>query len=279
VKWKELGSDPSKTRNFDACAPKAAAKFPSLRWRRGLAARLSCRAASGRAASVAGQRGFTLIEILLVVGLMAILSAVIVSGSGMLTGTRMRSAGALIMSSVRMAMTRANSIGRPVRIVFDLNAGRLMMEETRGRMLRVSDHEEGAKAGAQAATEAEQQAAEYARDIVQGPRAPAAMFSPVASFASDSDDPALGRELGKDIRFIQVQTEHDTEPRTEGRAYLYFWPGGGTERASIQITRPGDHTGLTVLVNALTGRAKLERGRVELEEARQDVDFQEREEP
>jgi general secretion pathway protein H len=224
-------------------------------------------------------RGFTLVEVLLVVALMAIMSAMVVSGSGMLSGTRMRSAGALIMSSVRVAMTRANSIGRPVRLVFDLDAGRMMMEETRGRMLRVTNHDEGAKAGAQAATEAEQLAAEYARDIVQGPRAPEPMFSPVASFSADADDPALGRELGKDIRFVQVQTEHDAEPRVEGRAYLYFWPGGGTERAAIQITRPGDHMGLTVLVSALTGRAKLERGRVELEEARRDTDFQEREEP
>jgi general secretion pathway protein H len=228
---------------------------------------------------VRATRGFTLVEILLVVGLMAILSAVIVGGSGALSGTRMRSAGALIMNSVRMALTRANSIGRPVRIVFDLDNGTMMMEETRGRMLRVRDEKEGAKAGAEAATEAEQEAAEYARDIVQGPRAPAAMFSPVASFSADADDPTKGRELGKDIRFIQVQTEHDVEPRIEGRAYLYFWPGGGTERASIQITRPGDHDGLTVLVNALTGRAQLQRGRIELEEARKDNDFQEREEP
>ena len=241
------------------------------------ARRIVCRSFA-RARACSGQRGFTLVEILLVVGLMAILSAVIVSGTGMLSGTRMRTAGALIMSSVRLAMTRANSIGRPVRLAFDLDNGRLTLEETRGRMLRVRDEKAGAKAGAQAATEAEQEASEYARDIVQGPRAPEPSFTPVASFA-DGEDPANGRELDKDIRFVQMQTEHDAEPRVEGRAYLYFWPGGGTERAAIQITRPGDQSGLTVLVDALTGRAKLQRGRIELEEARRDVDFQEREEP
>ena len=225
-------------------------------------------------------RGFSLVEILVVIALMAGLSVMVVSGSGMLTGTRMRAAGMLVMSSVRMGVTRANSIGKPVRLVFDLDSGRLMLEESRGRMLRVKDAKEGAKAGAEAATEMEQKAAEYARDIVQGPRAPTATFSPVASYGADADDPGLGRELGKDIRFVQVQTEHDTEPRTEGRAYLYFWPGGGTERAAIQITRSGDQAGLTILVSALTGRATLARGRVELEEGRQDGnDNEEREEP
>ena len=221
-----------------------------------------------------------MVEILVVIALMAGLSVMVVSGSGMLTGTRMRAAGMLVMSSVRMGVTRANSIGKPVRLVFDLDSGRLMLEETRGRMLRVKDDKECAKAGAEAATEMEQKAAEYAHDIVQGPRAPTATFSPVASFGSDADDPGLGRELGKDIRFVQVQTEHDTEPRTEGRAYLYFWPGGGTERAAIQITRSGDPAGMTILVSALTGRAMLARGRVELEEGRQDGnDNEEREEP
>lgn len=223
------------------------------------------------------EAGFSLVEILIVVALMAVLSGVIVSGSGMLSGTRMRAAAGLIMSSVRMAVTRANSIGRPVRLVFDLDNDRLLLEETRGRMLRVRGSTEGAKAGAEAATEAEQQAAEYAREIVQGPRAPAASFTPVESFASDADERELGRELGRGIRFVQVQTEHDLEPVTEGRAYLYFWPGGGTERASIQITRAGDSSGITVLISALTGRAKLARGRIDLEEARHDPDFQERE--
>lgn len=211
------------------------------------------------------------------VALMAALTAVVVSGSGMLSGTRMRAAATLVMGSVRLAITRANASGRPVRLVFDLDDSRLVLEETRGRMLRVRDEEEGAKAGAEAATEAEQQAAEYARQIVDGPRAPRASFTPVESFGGDDDDDEVGRALGRGIRFSQVQVEHDLEPRLEGRAYLYFWPGGGTEQAAIQLARPGDDDGLTVLVSALTGRSRLVRGRVDLDEGRRDHYFDERE--
>jgi general secretion pathway protein H len=219
-----------------------------------------------------------LIEILLVVGLIAGLTGIVMSGSGALGGMRRRAAASLLLSSVRTALTRANSMGHPVRLVFDLDGGRLRLEESRERMLRVRSGEEGAKAGAQAATEAEKAAAEFAREIVQGPKAPLADFSPVPGFA-DADEAAQGRELGTGIRFLQVQTEHDLEPRTEGHAYLYFWPGGGTERAAIQIARQGETDGITILVSALTGRAKIARGRVELEEGRRDLDFSEREEP
>lgn len=224
-------------------------------------------------------RAFSLVEVLLVVALIALLSGMIVGGTGMLGGSRMRSAATLVMVSVRAAITHANTTGKPARLVFDFEHETLSLQETRGKMLRVASEDEGAKAGAQASTEIERNAAEFAKGFADGPRAPVPMFSDVPGFGSDEEDSqAPGRTLGKGIRFVQVQTEHDSEPRTDGQAYLYFWPGGGTEQAAIQLTREGDPDGITVMVNALTGRARLVRGRVELEEARKDSYFDEREE-
>jgi Tfp pilus assembly protein FimT len=145
-------------------------------------------------------RGATLIEVLLVVGLIAGLGGMVMSGSGALSGMRQRAAGTLILSAIRTALTRANSMGHPVRLVFDLEGDLIRLEETRDRMLRVRNSEEGAKAGAEAATEAEKAAAEYAREIVQGPRAPAAGFSPVPGFGADGE--GSERELGTGIRFL-----------------------------------------------------------------------------
>jgi general secretion pathway protein H len=224
------------------------------------------------------RRAFTMVEVLIVVALIALLGGAIVGGTGMLSGSRLRAGATLVMISVRSAVTQANTTGRPARLVFDFDHNRLLLQETRGKMLRVRSEEEGAKAGAEASTDLERAAAEFGKSFAEGPRAPPATFSEVPGFDRDVDSNMPGRELGRGIRFVQVQTEHDSEPRTEGQAYLYFWPGGGTEQAAIQITREGDIDGITVMVNALTGRARLVRGRVELEEARKDSYFDEREE-
>jgi general secretion pathway protein H len=198
------------------------------------------------------------------------------------SSTRQRSSATLIIAGVRLGMTRANATGRPVRMVFDLDGERVQLEETTSKMLRVKE-EDSTGAGAEPATEAEKKARAEAERIVEGVTKSRPVFTPVKQFGFDGDDPGAGRELQSGIEFSQIQTEHDELPRKEGRAYLYFWPGGGTERASIQIKKKGSDDaddGLTVMVSRLTGRAKIERGAVELPKPRSDGDeVSDREEP
>ena len=210
------------------------------------------------------------------IALIAVVTAVAVGGSGMLGNSRLRSAATMVLSAIRTATTRANTIGRPVRIVFDFEERRVVLEEARGRMLRDREDETGA-VGAEPATEAEREAKEYANEVLEGPRAPKPQFSAIGEFGDESGD-GPGRELGSGIELRLVQTEHDDDAIVDGRAYLYFWPGGGTERAVIQLVRSGDSEGLTILVSALTGRAKIKRGAIELEEPRNENDFGLREE-
>jgi general secretion pathway protein H len=219
----------------------------------------------------------TLIEVLIVVALIAMLMGTLFFGSGMLTSSRQRAAGSLIISVSRLAVTRANTTGNPVRIVFDLEQERVFLEESTGRMLRQKPTTRKAdpSAGAEASTEAEKEAREEADRIMEGPSAPRASFRPSPQLGPE------GRELGTGVEFRQVQTQHDAEPLTEGRAYLYFWPGGETEHAAIQIQRKGDPDAddtLTVVVSALTARAKIKRGRLDLPEPRSDGDISERDE-
>jgi general secretion pathway protein H len=209
--------------------------------------------------------------VLVVVALIALMSGAVLFGSGMLGSSRQRAAATLIMSGVRLGMARANSTGRPVRMVFDLDKDRVALEEATGSKMLREKEKDNTGGGAEAATEAEQKARAEADRILEGPRAPRAEFKPVKQFGFDGEDEAGGREFPAGVQFRSVQTEHDEEPRTEGRGYLYFWPGGGTERAAIQVGRGDDI--LTVLVSPLTGRAKIEKGAVKLEAPKNDSDF------
>jgi general secretion pathway protein H len=236
---------------------------------------------SARPLGRARNRAFTLVEVLIAIALIGVLGGTIITGSGMLGANQLRAAAGLVMSSVRLAASRANATGHAVRIVFDLDAQRISVEETEGRMLRVKDtgdrKSSGVAAGAEAATEAEREAVDYAKGIIQGPRAPRAVFKPVKGLGFEGDAVG-GRDLARGVKYRLVQTEHDHQPREQGRAYLYFWPGGGTERAVIQLVRDGDREGLTVLVSPLTGRARIERGAIALESPDYGVDFDVREE-
>lgn len=224
----------------------------------------------------AGARGLTLVEVLIVVALIALLSGSILFGSGLFASNRERSAATLIVTGIRLGLTRANATGKPVRMVFDLEKNRVKLEETNGVMLLKKDDSDNPAAGAEPATQAEREAKAEADRILDGPKPPRPRFKPVKEFVGDSDHPGDGRELGRGIGFRSVQTSHDDQPRKTGRAYLYFWPGGGTERASIQLSSSPDDKGLTVLVSPLTGRAQIKRGHVALEEPRNDADFGER---
>lgn len=221
-------------------------------------------------------RGLTLVEVLIVIALIGLLSGAAVFGSGMLAGSRQREAAMLIVTGVRLGMTHANSTGRPVRLVFDLDHNTVNLQETNGRMLVVKEKGASTGGGAAPATSAERQAKEESERILNGPRPPRPTFTPVKSFDSDVKNPSKGRSLGRDIEFREVQTEHDGEPRRKGDAYLYIWPGGETERAVIQIHEKGhdsDDDGLTVVVSPLTGRAAIRRGRVDLDTLKADTVF------
>jgi general secretion pathway protein H len=134
--------------------------------------------------------------------------------------------------------------------------------------------------GAAPASSAEAKARAETEKILEGPRAARPQFSPLSGVSGAVEDLAAGRPLGDGVEIVQVRTEHDEEALREGRAYIYFWPGGTTERAIVQLKKAGDkEAALTVTLSPLTGRAKIEKGAVDFPEPRGfDEEYSEREE-
>ena len=226
-------------------------------------------------------RGVTLIEVLMAVALVSLMTGVAVLGTGVVESARLKRSAVMVAGAVRIAYGHASASTKTVRIVFDLGTQTITLEEATGQHLLVKGERSG---GAEAATEAERAAQEAAEAEAEGPRKSRASFQPAKAMGFNPEAGKTGKELDTGVRIVQVETSHDDEPVTEDRAYLYFWPGGQTERAAIVISKGRgsdeneENDVLTVVVSPLTGKTEIVRGRAEMPKPRNEEDESERDE-
>jgi len=218
-------------------------------------------------------RGVTLIEMLIAIALIAIVSGMGFVGMSALGSARLKRSTTLVASSVKVAYSYANASSKTVRLVFDFDQQKIFLEQSGDRHFL----EKGRTGGADAATELEKDAQAAAAALRDGPRAARAAFEPAKTMGFDLE----GKELPPGVRFWQVETGHQDEAISEGRAYLYFFPGGLTENASVQLKMGGEGEGdesdfMSVVVTPLTGRATIGRGRIEMPTPRDETEASER---
>ena len=222
------------------------------------------------------ERGVTLVEVLIVLAVVSVTMGITMLGSGVADSARLRRSSVLIASAVRVAYGHANATSKVVRLVFNFNQRTVAIEESSSQLWLAQNERTG---GAQAATDAERLALAEAEAVTKGPRAPRPSFRPVAAFGFSVDKGAHGKELDRNIRFLQIETSHQDDVVKTDQAYLYFWPGGQTERASIQLSVGGstlDADVLTILISPLTGKADIRKGKVSMPRPRDDLEASDR---
>ncbi len=210
-------------------------------------------------------RGVTLLEILVVMMLVSLVMGGIVLGGGQVASVRLKHTATMIAGAVRVGFLRATATSKSQRLVFDMDERKVWLEESDLPML-VQSKDASPTGGADPATEFERRALEENDRILKGPRPPRPKFKPVESLGfSDGSGKKGPRPIDRGIGFRQIQAVHDDLPRLSGRAYLYFWPGGQTELANIQL-RIGqsvtDGDTLTLVVAPLTGKVTVKPGPV-----------------
>lgn len=224
-------------------------------------------------------RGITLVEVLISLAIVGLIAGIGLLGIGAQRGARLRGGAVLVAGAVRTAYSHASGVSKPLRLVFDIQERQIALEESSSTLTVSKNDRTG---GAAAATEAERAAIEASEDILKGPRAARPSFTPTKAFGFSPEEGKTGRELPFGVRFVQIETSHEEEPAVEERAYLYFWPGGQTERAAVVLTtaakdeEPTDDNSMTVLVSPLTGKAEIKKGIHKMARPRDDEEESER---
>lgn len=207
----------------------------------------------------------TLIEVVIVLIIAVLLMGGMVFASGAIQHSRLKSAASRVAAAMRVAFQRASSTGKRVRLVLDFDNNTLWLEDSQDEML-VAENDVLGTGGADPATAAERAAQEEAARINAGPQAPRASFTAVPGPAGEP------QPLQSGIAFRAVDAQHEKEPRTSGRGYVYFF-AAEAERASVQVkiaNSDSDKDVFSVVVAPLTGKATVMDGAVNVPHPRDD---------
>lgn len=202
--------------------------------------------------------GFTLIEIMLVVAVIAVVMGGAAVGLGALTRSKLRSASLHTVSAARFAYNRSVSRGTTTRLVFDFERNTLAVEESESPVA-ISRNEEEADADTDEDASAvdpwaaaQERLAERLLPVEDAP----SPFQPIV----DADGQAVRRyqakPIGDGVQILKLISPHDPEPRESGKGAIYFFPGGITEHAIVQLTDVADRV-YSVEIHPLTGRGRV----------------------
>ena len=197
------------------------------------------------------QRGFTLVELMIVVGVIAILTAAVIPSVASLAGSNARQTAGELAGSLRYLFDTAAMRHVTCRMALDL-AGRTVSAECAPGVVGVARDADKADLA-----EDDEALAERFPDERDAERR---RLLAKTRFGSFSDRLAPKRML-KSGRFALVRVEGRRDPIEKGMAYVHFFPGGQGQRAFVQIV--DGQAKYTVVVEPYTGRTRVVNGLIE----------------
>lgn len=200
------------------------------------------------------RHGFTLIEMMLVIAVVAVVMGGASMGIGAVTRSKIRSACMHVASSARFAYNRSISQGVNMRLLFDFEKGTLAIEQSEADVGLARESRQEIEDGEAVDPWA------MAKSRLENPLEPvieaSSGFGPVVNDDGDTLKQYQAHSLGDGIRVHKLITPHEKDDRISGQGAIYFFKGGTTEHAVVQLTDSQDNV-YSVELHPMTGRAKV----------------------
>ena len=198
-------------------------------------------------------RGFTLIEVLIVVSVIGVMAFAAAPAVNSFTGANARASASEIAGAYRYLFDTAALRHQTCRMVFDMDAREWWAECTANTP--------GARRGQPVMGKdgvAEDDEADLARGFSDEPEAEKRKFLARARFAEFKDQQVKRRKLRGGAIFEKVWTPRQRDPQQKGKAYVYLYPQGMADRAQIPVA--DGSSVYTVVTQPFTGRARVVNG-------------------
>ena len=200
------------------------------------------------------QKGFTLFELIIVILLIGLMMMMVIPSVSALDGAELRTSQNTLSGVIADAYGRAALDSDPYRLVVDFESNAYWLEKVSEK-----SEDEGASVKKSLAL----------GELFSGARSPDDSGSEKKNDKSDSEafgpsfkpvEDELGEKqvLPKEVYFWGFWTAPMAEWQKKDKAYLYFFPGGQTQRAYIAIgLKDDEEDNLTLETVSLTGKTVI----------------------
>jgi general secretion pathway protein H len=235
------------------------------------------------------QHGFTLIEIIVVIAILALVAGLGVSGVRRLAMSDLRNSSAQMSGAIRYLFDRASTTGKVHRLVIDMNDGKYWAEVSDDKFYVPHEAESETELRRREEKEVEEDE-EKRRKEEERARDDQARGTSTASSSFDLSKLEIGDFKPRRARFAafsslalkpvsvkkakirSVYTPRVTDALTTGRAYIYFFPLGQTEPAIVTLSDPKESAFYSLVVHPITGRVRIYNEEIRPPVSRDQVD-------
>lgn len=198
------------------------------------------------------QRGFTLIELIIVIAVFAMVMGLAINTFSQISSTQIRVDSNRVAQALRYSFEYAVTHGKYVRLVISMDSNSINVESTDDPIfLSMEKREIGVDP--QELTEEQQEEIEKAKE--EG-RPPPKMIR----FSKDEVVPEV--QLDKNVIIKGVFTANQTDIFTSGKAYIHYFPNGFAEPALVYIGGKDSELMYTLTLSPLTGKVSRQFGEI-----------------
>ncbi len=217
--------------------------------------------------------GFTLLELIIVIALVALVVGSAMRGFKSLASSDLRTASSKMAGGIRYLFDRASATGRIHRLVIDFQEQKYWAEVSDDRFMLAREPETAESREREAVTialeneEKKKKEEEKAEGSAGGGYNLSAYkpeeFRPKRAQFSAFKEMAIKPVTLKGTKVSDVFTPRLAEPQSTGKGYIYFFPLGQTEPALVHLSDKDGQKFYSLIVHPLTGRVQIQSEFVE----------------
>ena len=213
------------------------------------------------------KNGFTLVEAVITLAILAIAASVVIPSIGRITRAELRRVSGQLSGMIRTAYDSAALTGQVHRLRFDFEKSFIVIEATDGDFQLGHVDSEDSSTNLLSRLSIPESPPDDEGDIGEGEADKGLNGSALGQFlgqmgnsmrSGGGEFTALGKglNLGDQIEILRIDFAADEAKVEKGEGYIYFFPQGFTQKASIFL-QDADGRIFTIKISSLTGKPTI----------------------